>query len=91
MGKMQIFRTKSNLSGAQSIASRYFAEQEENRSNTIGPAPKNVTQLQSFLGMINYYSKFLPDLSSKLKIFYSLLKKGSEWNWSKQCDEMFQQ
>jgi RNase H-like domain found in reverse transcriptase/Integrase core domain/Integrase zinc binding domain len=29
-------------------------------------------------------------LSNKLKIFYDLLKKGNEWNWSKQCDETFE-
>ena len=27
------------------------------------PEPKNVTELQSFLGMINYYGRFLPMLA----------------------------
>ena len=30
------------------------------------PTPKNVTQLKSFLGMLSYYSKFLPNLSTEL-------------------------
>ena len=30
------------------------------------PAPKNVTQLKSWLGLLNYYSKFLPNLSATL-------------------------
>jgi len=30
------------------------------------PAPRNVSQLKSFLGSLNYYSKFLPNLSSTL-------------------------
>ena len=29
-------------------------------------APQNVSQLKSFLDMINYYSKFLPNLSTQL-------------------------
>ena len=28
------------------------------------PAPRDITELRSFLGLVNYYSKFLPDLSS---------------------------
>lgn len=39
------------------------------------PAPHNVSQLKSFLGMINYYSKFLPNLSTQLALLYSLLQK----------------
>ena len=33
---------------------------------THTPAAKNVTELKSYLGMINYYQKFLPNLSSML-------------------------
>ena len=32
--------------------------------------PQNVSQLRSFLGMVNYYSKFLKDISSKLIPLY---------------------
>ena len=45
------------------------------------PALKNVTELHSFLGIINYYSKFLPNLSSKLTPLYSLLEKDKKWSW----------
>ena len=30
------------------------------------PPPRDVSQLRSFLGMVNYYAKFLPNLSSTL-------------------------
>ena len=45
------------------------------------PAPQDVSQLKSFLGLVNYYGKFLPDLSSVLAPLYSLLQKGTEWKW----------
>ena len=46
--------------------------------------PRNVTELRSFLGIINYYSKFLPNLSAKLAPLYQLLRKGIKWQWNKQ-------
>ncbi len=36
--------------------------------------PLNVTQLLSFLGVVNYYSKFLPNLSTMLAPLYRLFK-----------------
>lgn len=37
------------------------------------PAPKSVTELRAFLGLLNYYSRFLPNLSSKLAPLHALL------------------
>ena len=48
---------------------------EKVRAISEAPAPLNVTQLRSFLGVVNYYSKFLPNLSTMLVPFYKLLRK----------------
>ena len=53
------------------------------------PAPNNVSQLKSFLGMINYYSKFLPYLSTQLAPLYSLLQKNQTWKWGKDQQQAF--
>ena len=39
------------------------------------PAPQNVADLRSFLGLVNYYAKFLPDLATVLAPLYQLLQK----------------
>ena len=54
------------------------------------PPPKNVNQLRSFLGFINYYGKFIPNLASILHPLNNLLKSQTPWNWSKQCSKAFQ-
>ena len=55
------------------------------------PAPTNVSQLRSFLGVVNYYGKFLPDLSTLLAPLYSLLQKDAKWNWSEKQQKAFEE
>ena len=38
------------------------------------PSPSKVTELKTFLGLVNYYAKFLPDLATTLAPLYKLLK-----------------
>ena len=53
------------------------------------PTPRNVSELRSFLGIINYYSKFLPNLSSTLKPLYVLLLKHRKWTWGAEQEKAF--
>ncbi|KAL5506357.1 hypothetical protein EMCRGX_G007979 [Ephydatia muelleri] len=61
---------------------------EKTRAIFNAPAPQNVTQLRFFLGLLNYYGKFLPNLSSVLAPLYTLLQKGSSWKWEKEQKEL---
>lgn len=54
------------------------------------PAPKNVGQLMSYLGLLNYYGRFVPNLSSEISILYDLLKKGNDFNWDEKCQSVFE-
>ena len=47
------------------------------------PAPTNLKQLQAFLGMSNFYSRFIPNYSHVLGPLYKLLKKGVPFTWDK--------
>ncbi|KAL0882706.1 hypothetical protein ABMA27_001129 [Loxostege sticticalis] len=53
------------------------------------PLPGDATQLRSFLGLLNYYGKFIPKLSIILQPLHELLKKGVNWNWSTECNIAF--
>ncbi|XP_055522539.1 uncharacterized protein K02A2.6-like [Wyeomyia smithii] len=53
------------------------------------PRSRDVSQLKSFLDMINYYSKFIPNLSVKLSPLYTLLKKNSRFEWNEKCEQVF--
>ena len=64
----------------------------EQKVDTIlqAPSPKNIPALRSFLGLLNYYGKFLPNLASLLHPLHQLLHAGQPWRWSKSCKEAFQ-
>ena len=48
-------------------------------------------ELRSFLGMVNYYGKFLPDLATTLTPLYRLLRKSCRWRWSTEQKLSFNQ
>uniref|UniRef100_A0AAZ3NPL7 ribonuclease H n=1 Tax=Oncorhynchus tshawytscha TaxID=74940 RepID=A0AAZ3NPL7_ONCTS len=53
------------------------------------PAPTNISELRSFLGLLNYYGKFVANLSTLLHPLHQLLQADTKWNWSPQCEEAF--
>ena len=53
------------------------------------PQPENTQQVRSFLGLINYYHKFLPNLATVLSPLNKLLQHERKWKWTKECEEAF--
>ena len=52
-------------------------------------SPTNVTELKSYLGLLNYYGKFLPNLATTLHPLYDLLQKDRPWKWTEACERVF--
>ena len=50
---------------------------------------KNVAELRSFLGLVNYYGKSLPNIATVLSPLYLLLQKKQEWTWNSDQEEAF--
>ena len=53
--------------------------------------PRNVSELISYLGLLSYYGKFLPNLSTRLEPLYQLLARDCMWKWTKAQGRAFQQ
>jgi hypothetical protein len=51
--------------------------------------PMSVTQVRGFLGLADYYRRFIPNFSKISKPIIELLKKGNKYVWSKDFDEAF--
>lgn len=54
------------------------------------PAPENVQQLRSFLGLINYYGKFIPNAATILHPLNRLLCKDAKWKRTRDCQKSFE-
>ncbi|GKU10804.1 unnamed protein product [Fusarium langsethiae] len=46
------------------------------------PSPRNLTDLRSFQGLINFYDKFLPHYSDKSSVLTELTKKDTPFEWN---------
>ncbi|KAG8173468.1 hypothetical protein JTE90_024130 [Oedothorax gibbosus] len=55
------------------------------------PSPKNVEELRSFIGLLTYYSKFLPNMATFLAPLYKLLEKNRKWEWKEDVERAFQE
>lgn len=54
------------------------------------PSPTNQKEVKSFLGLINYYHKFISQLATKASPLNDLLRKYQRFRWTAQCEEAFQ-
>ncbi len=53
------------------------------------PVPRGLSDLRSFLGLVNFYDKFIPHYSDIVSPLTDLTKKDSPWNWTDRCQEAF--
>ena len=72
-GEVVYLGHRINRSGIQPVEGKVRAIHE-------APAPTNyVKELQAFLGMLNYYACYLPNLSTVLAPLHELLSKDCKW------------
>ena len=54
------------------------------------PEPKNLSQLKSFMGLANYYHKFIRGFALISRPLYALTRKDVPFNWTPQCVAAFE-
>ena len=76
------FALKVSAKGVQATEDKVQAVKD-------APVPKNVHELRSWLGLLNFNAKFIPNVSTILHPLNELLGR-KEWRWTRACDEAFQ-
>jgi hypothetical protein len=54
------------------------------------PVPRRVKELQSFLGFINFYRRFIEDFSKIARPLHDLTRKDTKWKWEDKQQEAFE-
>src|SRR5262249_41810710 len=53
-------------------------------------SPSNIKELYQFLGMAVYFSTFIPYYSDLCVPLFNLLRKGTKWDWTAECQIAFE-
>jgi len=48
------------------------------------PEPKNVKDVRKFLGLTNYYRRFIKDFAQVVRLMNMLTRKDVKWQWRKE-------
>jgi len=56
---------------------------------TQWPVPQNLRQSRAFVGLCQYYRRFVPGVSEVAAPLYALTKKNVRFHWSSECQNAF--
>lgn len=88
--KCKFFVTEVTFLGHTISKSGINPKVEKMEAILNAPAPKNLLELQAYLGLLNYYSRFIPNLSIEIRQLYELLKKGVKFDWTPEKQLVFE-
>ncbi len=54
------------------------------------PVPRDLSQLRSFLGMANYFRKFIQHYAQRTLVLTRMLRKDRLWQWLPECQTAFE-
>lgn len=93
--KLKISKTlflQKNVKYLGFIISKYGIEVDDNKTKAIKnfKPPKNIKELQRFLGMCNYFRAHIKGYSFIARNLFDLLKKDTPFIWSEKCENSFE-
>ena len=87
--KCQLFRTEVKFLG-HIIGSDGLKPLPDNIQAILDfPVPKTVKQIHQFMGMVNYYRRFIPSCSVIAKPLSEIMG-GNKLNWTSECQKSFE-
>ena len=87
--KSIFFERKVNFLGHEISDLGIKPSKEKTKDLMNARIPGNLTELRSFIGFVNYYRNFVPNMAKILYPLYHLGKKDVEFKWTKDCQMSF--
>lgn len=87
--KSEFFKDNINYCGYEIDKNGISKEKKKIEAVRKMPRPKNITELRAFIGLINYYGRFIKRLSYLLRPLNNLLKKNAPFKWTTECEVAF--
>ena len=88
-GKCQFFVPSVTYLGHKIDAEGLHPLPDKVKAIQDAPSPTNVQELKAYLGLLTYYSRFLPNMSTVLSPLYQLLQKDVKWRWTSDENNAF--
>lgn len=89
LSKRDFFKTKIKYLGHMITVNGFHPDNNKITFILNYPEPQNVKQLLSFLGLVNYYRKFIRSYAEIAHYLTELAKKSSNWNWGENERDTF--
>ena len=88
--KCEIAKTEVDYLGYTLNANGIMPSHKHVEALASYPRPRSLSQLKTFLGLVNFFSNFLRDRAIIIAPFLALLKKDVKFSWSDQCQNAFE-
>ena len=66
-------------------------EKEKVKEVLEWPTPKCVKDVQKFLGLANYYHRFIEGFTSVARLLHDTVKKDKKWEWTERQEKAFKE
>jgi hypothetical protein len=89
LSKCSFFQKKIHYLGHIISGEGIFVDPYKVKAIMEWPMPKNAHKVRSFMGLVDYYYRFVEGFSKIAKPITTLQRKGVRYEWTKECDSAF--
>jgi hypothetical protein len=79
--KLEFFKEKITFCGHDINSEGLHKTTDKTTTMVNALRPQSVAKVHSFLGLVNYYHKFLSNLATILHPLNQMLESNYQWNW----------